>query len=1499
MTDRPENQTDNQRGNWHEPAQTSAWKDVQQDETPRATWRSVKALPDNVPEEPEDEGQWHLPRPEDTTFGNEDEIEVSDRPQQSSATAASAGSATPEDMLAEILSSSRRKTTAPEDTIPQEDTGTERASASEDYVSGADETGTQQGSSDTAERPEDYFGLADLEALGAMDDEDTDEDEDAFTVSEYLALAELEEQAQRTEDITPEDLEDEDLSPAQQAIFNMAQQAAQDLPDERSDLELDEAETVREPGGETAAEYARRMAQQLAEESDQAEAEQRIGDLMREGERREGEDPAAYARRMAQEYASGDVDTSPPEGTQLYQTEEQQQQTQPQQQQTQPQLSEQERELANKFRETRRQVQILRQQYNDGQMDYNELQNRLREHTILDDQNNWWMMGVESNQWYRYDNNTQQWVEEDPPVPLDAGSPRTETGQLDPDEVIAGSLPYLPDTGDQQQVEEDSNYDATQYNQAQQEYSQQFQREDDAPLPRPGQPQVDPDRTMVGESFDRDTLPGAAETVQNMRAVDSSQQQTVPSQPAYGGESIEAAYPGVREDSYAPEYDIDNEPVPDDYAAQGEREQTQTRNYAIIALVAIVVLAILGAGAAFGGALLWYNNTLEPYRPQINALANYEPQFQTARIMDANGDLIVELTSGEGAREPVQIEEGEVSPYFLHAVISNNNPDFYTDGGGDIVSAALSATGLTAPPEETPNITRTVVEELVLDGAAGIPQAEINAVAREVTAQYDKNEILNLYINELSFGNESFGVESAAQFYFDKPAEDLNLAESAMLAAILEDAGANDPIVNREQAFRATRGVIEDMIANGCIRFPEGNWEYAGQNFCIGEDVVVEDENGSRFPLLVIQEDGYDGLLSVQLAEIETRSYEPREAQQRYPHFVNYVQGEIRAVYGPNALFQRGFTVYTTLIPRVQQRAETELEIRVDQLTGSGVNTGAVLVADPRNGAIRAMVGSPDYADETINGSINYARNLQEAGNIIKPIVYAAAIEGRDGRYYTPSSILWDVPTRYPLNGETYVPVNQNTQNDGPKPLRVALQNSDNIPAVKTLAFIGTAAFRDMATRLGLSFQTDEEFSIRSATGTNRVSLFEMVNAYGTFANNGTYNQLYAIERITERGPDGEEVEVPLQTTQEERPAISPPLAYVMQNILSDDSVRNTFGQNSQLTLANLGYPTRNVVSAKSGTSNEGRDLWTIGFTQNAVVGVWLGTFDDRPTINQTGFTAAAPLWNAVMREAVAGRNPQEFQIPSGVLVDAVCRPTGTLAPQGADCINGNRVTDIYLQNQPPPPPSEGFVQTVAIDSWTGLRANQFCQENVVEEVFADIDDPSALNWLNNTQQGQQTANNLGLPNNLNPPPQQECQPGQRLPAVSLANPTDGQTVQQTLSITGQISADNLARWQLQVAPAGTNNFQPITQARTEQITQNGTLLTTWDTRQVNNGQYTLRLEAYSTEGGYIFRNVNITVDNPPPPTPTPAPTLTPTSPPAVPSPLPFDPTPTATLGAG
>ncbi len=1515
MTDRPENPTDNQRGNWHEPAQASAWKPAPSeaaDDAPPATWQRVKALPDDVPDTPSEEGEWHLPRPEDTSFGSDDEIDISDQPGQAAAPSAT-GSATPEDMLAEILSSSRRKTTAPEDTIPQE-AGTESAPAPEDYGFPERRT-TDSGKSEMPQRPEDYFGLANLEALGAMDDADEDEDEDAFTVSEYLALAELEEQAQRSTEVAPEDMvADEDFSPAQQAIFNMAQQAAQDLPDDRAQLDMDEAETVRDPQSETAADYARRMAQQVAGEGDQAEAEQRIGDMMRDGQRREGEDPADYARRMAEQYASGDVDTSAPEGTQPYQTDQQQQQTQQQQAQPQQQqLSQEERELANKFRETRRQVQILRQQYNNGQIDYNELQNRLRDHTVLDNQNNWWMMGVDSGQWFRYDNNSQQWVEAEPPVPLDAGSPRTETGQLDPDEVIAGSLPYLPEDSQQQQIEEDSDYDATQYNQAQQEYSNQFPAEDDAPLPRPGQPRVDPNQTMVGQSFDRDTLPGSAETVQNMSRVDSSRQQTVQSQPVqdnFGDASIEAAYPGVREDPYGPDYGIDEEPMPDDYAAQVEREQEQTRNYLLYATVGLVALGLFTLVAVFAGAALWYDNTVSPYRPQIAALASYQPEFQTARIMDANGELIVELTSGEGAREPIQIDDNEVSPYFLHAVISTQNPGFYTDSGADLFSmlgAAAASAGLTGDPIDDATITQQVVRNLIFQeiGQISVDDATVDAVAMAVTDEYSKNEILNLYINESSFGNQSYGVEAAAQFYFDKSAIDLDMAESALLASLIGAAAANDPVVNREQAFRATRDAIRDMITTGCVAFPPGTWQYAGQNFCVGPDVTVQDENGSPVPLLLIRDDGYGGLLSIQLADIESRTYEPREAQFKYPHFVNFIQGQIEEVYGPNALFQRGFTIYTTLIPRVQERSQAELRIRVEQLTGSGVNTGAVLVADPRNGAIRALVGSPDFADETIAGQEDNTRTWQQAGDIIKPMIYAASIEGRNGQYYTPSSIVWDVPSQFTVNGQQYVPTNSDNQFEGNVPLRSALQNSYNIPAVKTLEFVGVDGFRDIATRLGLSFLEDEQFTLRSAVeNTPRVRLIDMVRAYSTIANSGLYTDLYAIERITERGSDGEEIEVPLQTTSEERQAISPQVAYVMQNILSDDSARqNTFGRNSQLTLASLGYPTQNVVGATSGTSDNGRDLWTVGFTQNAIVGVWLGTFDNRPTVNQTGFTAAAPLWNSVMRTTVSGRNPQEFQIPGGVLVDAVCRPTGTQASQGANCISGDRASDIYIQGQPPPPASEGFVQTIEIDSWTGLRANDFCQENVVSQIYADIDDNFALNWLNQDPRGQEIANRLGLPDSLNPPPQQACQQGQALPAVRLANPTEGQTVQDTLSITGQISADNLARWQIEIAPAGTENFQQITQTRTEQITQNGTLLTTWDTRQRSNGQYTLRLAAFSADGGYIFRNVNITINNPPP-TPTPTPTQLPTAVPSFPTEpppggqLPFDqtPTPTATL---
>jgi hypothetical protein len=251
--------------------------------------------------------------------------------------------------------------------------------------------------------------------------------------------------------------------------------------------------------------------------------------------------------------------------------------------------------------------------------------------------------------------------------------------------------------------------------------------------------------------------------------------------------------------------------------------------------------------------------------------------------------------------------------------------------------------------------------------------------------------------------------------------------------------------------------------------------------------------------------------------------------------------------------------------------------------------------------------------------------------------------------------------------------------------------------------------------------------------------------------------------------------------------------------------------------------------------------------------------------------------------------------------VDEVCRPTGTQASQGDNCINGDRATDIYIQGQPPPPASEGFVQTIEIDSWTGLRANEFCQENIVSQTYADINDRFALNWLNQDPRGQQISDRLGLPDSLNPPPQQACQQGQPLPTVRLANPTEGQTVQDTLSITGQVSASDLARWQIEIAPAGTENFQQITQTRTDQITQNGTLLTRWDTRQRSNGQYTLRLAAFSTDGGYIFRDVTITINNPPPtatPTPTQLPTATPSFP-TEPPPgggLPFDATPTATL---
>jgi membrane peptidoglycan carboxypeptidase len=1458
MSERPDFTKNSSSTGWHEPK-------TKFNPTPKPPQQvvTVTALPANLSNTPTTSGGWHLPSKTPYTTNSTVDMKVK--------ATTSEPVIRPEDLIADILGQGKR----PLASVAQASTGS-AVIRPEDMLDSVKTTSTPSASE--ISRPEDFalpktgplsdplpldeLSSGGLEALGALDDEVAtpaatevlpaiDDDDEAFSVSEYLALAHLEQESAKSTDTDTVPLTAGDLSPAAQqaALLSGIQQASELLPKDNAQ--------------ESAADYAKRMAQQMSS-GDAPTLDMPASDGG-------AESAADYAKRMAQQYGSDPSSVSQP--------------VMP----AQPALSPAQEALAEKFRQTAKGVADLRQSYQSGLISQADVQARQRDYQIYDDNTgDWWMMGIESGVWYRYDRGVSDWVESQPPVPLNRPSVPTATGIYNPDEVLSGSLPYFPDNNNPQEF---SGQPTVVYGDI---------SSGNTPIPNPNQPQFDPNLTMVGDVANMNTLPSSADTLQGIRMVDS--QQTMPMQTV--GDMMNQPISSPMQMESAPDYN-QSVGVPTFDNLQNQR-QNELLRYAIVGGLVLFGIAVVAIIAVLGFAYVWYNNTVEPYREQIAGLANYRPSFQTARIMDAQGNLIVELNSqAGGARTQIPLEE--MSPYVLHAVISTENQTFYDDSGFDIFRIVgaffenLSAGEITSGAS---TITQQIARNLILGDSSVTAERKLTeiAVAMAIADAYGKNEILELYMNENFFGNQSYGVEAASEFYFNHPASDLNMAESAMLVGIISSPALYDPVVNRESAFSQARVVIRRMLEMNCVQFQHGEWAETNQPFCINETTRVNIGDSQGAQLVRINNNGtYGGVLSVQLAQMEINEYLPRSVRFQYPHFVNYVQAQVEAIYGSNAMFQRGFTIYTTLNPRIQDDAEAALQAQVAALVNNGVNTGAVMVTDPTTGAILAMVGSPDFSDERIDGQVDNTRTWQQPGSAIKPVIYTSAIEGVNaGNYLTPASILWDVPSSYPIAGaQPYQPVNFDGTFNGPVPVRYALQNSLNVATIKAYEFIGQDRFINTANRMGIQFLPEAVFGLPSALGANEVRLIDMMKMYGTIANNGQFIPLYSIQRITEDA-GGVEIDVALPERSAPTTAITPQVAYVMQNILSDDATRAPeFGANGPLTLVNLGIPTLNNVGAKTGTTNDGRDLWAMGFTSNTVVGVWLGTYDNSPTVGVTGSNAPALVWNRVMSTALAGRTPRSFVNPGGVLQDTVCRDTGTLA--SPEC--PNRVTEIYIQNQPPPPATSGFVQTLNVDSWSGYLANEWCQENVVQRTVANIPDAFAVNWIVNTPAGRNWAQRVGLPSNLETAPAQSCAQGQILPTVIMNNPTNGQNVTTTLTITGQISASDLQRYDLEYANAANPTTFTRISTNTQQFPTGGSTLGTWDTTTVPNGTYTLRLAAYSSTGGFIYRTAQVNIQNIlPTATPPPLPTNTPNLPTPInigSTAIPFDslnPTPTATL---
>lgn len=1104
-------------------------------------------------------------------------------------------------------------------------------------------------------------------------------------------------------------------------------------------------------------------------------------------------------------------------------------------------LSETEVVELEKFRAAEARIKSLREEFRQGRMTREELTEALKKQMVLDDNNSWWMMGVESDNWYHHENNA--WVLKKPAVLAKAAGSAPPVAPVSP-----SPAPVIA-------------------------------QEDEMPLPQQV-PTRDLDATMVGTAAINlasnlpDTMPNIAldqpADANAYTQVNPAFQATVPSNATVVSAPIGDYVPPVAIPSPAP---VVTGPAIPSYEEAVAKAQQNTVRRIIIAAAVLVGVLLLSATCGIVALLTTYQNVLSPYTPGITALANYEPAFQTARIYAADNTVIATLI-GQGDRQPVALNE--VSPYFLHAVLSIEDPQYYANAGfdaGKLVSGFVQNVTAGAPGT-TGGITEQIACNLVIQNCEPTPenQLRIFVVASEISRTYDANFILNLYINEIFFGNQSYGVESAGEFYFNTPARDLNRAQSALLAGLIEAPATFDPIVNRGGAFERMNAVLNRQAEVGCIQLDFD--PYRGEPFCITSAELVS------------------GQVILEKARVEAANYRPRENQNRYPHFVNYVQAQVEQYYGTSEMFRRGFQIYTTLNPRIQDTAQAALIAGVANGTNAGVNNGAVLVAEPGTGAIRAMVGSSDFNNRQIDGEVNNVFTWQPSGDAIQPIIYTAALEGQTNpttgvfEYMTPATVLWNVPTTYNTT-PPFAPQNVNGAYTGPTSIRFALGNSYAVTSAKAYEFIGDQHFVDTSNRMGINFLQDAIFGLGASQGTNSVRLYDMVEAYGTLAANGQRAPLTAIARVTDN--QGNEIATPERAAPSQQ--IQPQVAFLINSILADDVARSsTFGLNSALNLQS--YAGR--VAVKTGTSTGNQDLWTVGYSSNLVVGVWAGSHNNTNT-NGSAQGIAVPVWNAVMNAALQGTNPA-FQQPSGIVQAQVCALTGALYDPNVTQNCSAVRTELFVQNAPPLTADQGFVNTLNIDSWSGLLANQYCPDNTIAGRFLNVSDPSAVSWLSSGA-GQAFAAQNGLTGLTGLTPPSACTISSQNPVIALNGPTNGQTLQGTIQFLGTVQAFNFSQYTIELAPQNApTSFTVIVGPNNTQV-QNGAL-GTFDTTRVPNGVYTFRLAVYNTSNGYAYRTAQVTINNPAP-TPTPTvqfiqptvpPFIQPTFPVLVATPLPFDP---------
>ena len=638
--------------------------------------------------------------------------------------------------------------------------------------------------------------------------------------------------------------------------------------------------------------------------------------------------------------------------------------------------------------------------------------------------------------------------------------------------------------------------------------------------------------------------------------------------------------------------------------------------------VATLIVLLFGTVGIGIGLATWLRKDL----PSPANLQTIAPPVKTL-VYGADGKLIHEFFKENRSMVPLR----EIPKSLIQAILAIEDRRFYSHWGVDpirLVRALIADIIARKPEQGASTITQQLARNLFLTHEKTFTRKlkEI-ALAIRIEQTYTKDEILEMYFNQIYFGEGAYGVDAAAKVFFGKRVQDLSMPDCALLAGLPRNPRDYSPRRDPDRALRRRNLVLSRMLASRFIS-------------------RAQYEAASEAPL-----------------GVTTTRYSSREA----PYFIEMVRMYLDERYGSNLVYEGGMRVYTTLDIDLQHAAEESLErhltaleernrykktratlAKVPASRGREKNQteylqGAVISLDPTNGHVLALVGGRDFKDSNFNRAVQAAR---QPGSAFKPFIYTAAIDNG----FSPTDIILDTPVSFKAgNGEDWSPQNYDKKFRGPITLRNALANSVNIPAAKLLQKLGTSVVTTYAKRMGIRSRLLADLSL--ALGTAEVNLLELTSSYGVYADQGVRVAPVYVLRVEDK--NGKVLEQ-ARTVAEE--VLSPETALTMTSMME-----SVFENGTAASARALGFTL--PAAGKTGTTDDYSDAWFVGYVPGIVTGVWVG-FDRKQKIGpgMTGAAAALPIWVDVMLTATKGRPPQDFPVPSGVMSRLICTETGLLA---------------------------------------------------------------------------------------------------------------------------------------------------------------------------------------------------------------------------------------------